>query len=688
VTTSIKSGWHTEQDACFCKTPAGELFMVNGIDRGEKWDGAAAATTELGIDMSTTATAAVGTSGAGGAEAGTYYCAYRFGDRDGNFSNISAITEVTVATAGVQFDWTSVDVSSQSRVTLRQLFRSLVNDATTLFLVTTLADNSTTTYTDELTDDDLSDNEELAILNDDGSLNARRFVPPPTTKKVCVWHQDRMFYLGDVVYATGTIAVTNASPTITGTGTAWPATFVNRYIYPNGSTKGYLITAASTTSITISENYAGTTASGITYAVRPDPGERNVIFFSETEEPESVPQSQNQFLLQENVGDDDEVCGGIPTAGGLLVTSQKYTWRFSFVRQPHIDGNAALAYGRGMFNQNCWALGEETFFAMDRFGCYITNGEQPVPIDEAVKNYFRDDLIDFAYSRRFFVRARRDEGTVRFFVKLTADAGVKTALCYNWWHKAWWVETYPWIVGTEVTLDQSGTDQYYIGKEDDRFCKVRYDKSSDGIATAIRGTVTSIASNTLNATASIFVAGHVGVPVTFTSGTAKNSRAVVATYTDGDTVVLDAMPSGVAAGDTFVIGGFPWNWKSGIMAYPRSSHTHGERYIGVVYKPTTADGNAFDIRQYLNHQASAQTAQMSVDAENEKIAQTAGSADGVENMYKSRSTEYETVGYCRKAFSGRSANNVSADRYITAEIRGVSASEPLEFSQIEVAGAK
>lgn len=73
-------------------------------------------------------------------------------------------------------------------------------------------------------------------------------------------------------YTTGTISVTNGSPTIAGSGTAWSTTTnaeVGEYIkLPDG--KWYKITAiGSATSITIEVNYQGSTLSGQSYTISP-----------------------------------------------------------------------------------------------------------------------------------------------------------------------------------------------------------------------------------------------------------------------------------------------------------------------------------------------------------------------------------------------------------------------------------
>ncbi|MBI4911526.1 MAG: hypothetical protein HY823_02210 [Acidobacteria bacterium] len=72
------------------------------------------------------------------------------------------------------------------------------------------------------------------------------------------------------VTGTGTAKFTNASATVTGTGTSWTSAMVGKYIRPTGSTStNYRISAvASATSLTISTNFTQTTTASVAYETR------------------------------------------------------------------------------------------------------------------------------------------------------------------------------------------------------------------------------------------------------------------------------------------------------------------------------------------------------------------------------------------------------------------------------------
>lgn len=80
-------------------------------------------------------------------------------------------------------------------------------------------------------------------------------------------HREIVTTVGDE--DTGTVAVTNASATVTGSGTAFAAAHVRSFIQFEGSNEWYEITArASATEITISPAYNGDTDTGLEYKIR------------------------------------------------------------------------------------------------------------------------------------------------------------------------------------------------------------------------------------------------------------------------------------------------------------------------------------------------------------------------------------------------------------------------------------
>lgn len=701
---SIYPSWHAEPRMSFAQTKNNELVVVNGINRPWKFNGNGGTTVNgegpfvpLGIDPPT-AGPSVTTPASGNARAGTYYTAYRYLDRDGNPSVLSAITEVTAAT-GDKFEYTSVANAagiSAGRVTQKQIFRSLVDDPSVLYLVTTIADNTTTTYTsDTLSDVDLSENTALPILNSDESLNANRHVVPPNQKRIACWHQSRLWFWGDGRYSTGTVSGTSASTTVTGSGTAFTTPDMvgwELYVAGTAHSRPYIVqSVGSTTSLTVTPALQADISAGTSYVLRPPRIARNLLYFSELDEPESVPQSQNFIPIEVNRADeDDEGTGLFSMSGTLYVAKERILYAVESVRQPHLDGSVAQVADRGMLNERCAAVVGGTAFCLDRYGPYVFSGGQVQQVGEGVANYFRDGLIDFTKTEYFHVAVNRRTRAAYFFCCLVGDSGnnPRMAFVYNFAKDRMWIEKYPWGIEGAGTVQRSGTDVFFLLPGG--YAPV-YDLgyASDGTTSPARGTVTSYnsVSGALQATSSVFVSGHLGASITFLSGSSKNVASVIGTYTDGDEIVIGTGLS-IAAGDTFAVGGIPWRAKTA-MTDIRDNGGNRDAIIGSVwYKPTANSGNLLDVRHYLNHRTSPENAYADMAEEGEKCGHTSGSPDSQKNMHAAISVLADQSGVGRKRLSMSPTLEVGADRHLTLEIRSVSAEERHHITQIDIEGVR
>lgn len=709
TTFTPSPAWHTEPNMCFAKTSGGEVVVVNGIDRAWKYNGqdGTAVNSEgpacpLGIDPPAAAPAAT-TPGGGGASAGNYLLAYRFVDRYGNPSVLSPYLEAT-AVAADSFSWTSVAASSgldsSGRVTQRELFRTLVDNADTFYRVKVLNDNSTTTYTDTWTDEDLIDENRtdyaaLPVVNTNGTLNANRFVVPPSHKKVVVWDQDRLWFMADGSYSTGTVSGTSTTTTITGSGTTFTDEMIGWEVWPNGTAKvPYKITAVgSTTSLTVTPAI-DTTFSGVTYVARPDRYERNTIYASEPEEPESVPQGQNSVLIQYSQDDDDdEINGGFSSASGLFVFKNRSTYSVDYIRQGKLTASAVKVAERGAFNQACHARAGGIDYLMDYDGPWALSGGAEKPMGESFANYFREGLIDFTKADTFFCTANTRTHTVRFFVVLAADSSTYPKFCfvYNYRLDRWWTETRPWEISgggmiregykyTYYELPYGGYPPVY----DDGY-------SCDGVIAAVRGTVSTYnsGSGALVATGSIFTNAMVGASIVVTSGSGKRSVGLISAYTSGTAVTVTAGFHSVAtpaAGDTFVIGGIPWRIKTAQLDLPMASGERVPIEFCVSFVPTTNDNQTLDLRHYMNQKSTAENAALSQGEQADYVGTTAASPDGTFSMYASKNSEGTTVGIAKKTLSGKTVGSLGNDRLITAEARSIAAEERHYIRQIDVTG--
>ncbi len=148
--------------------------------------------TRAGIDAPTTApTLADGAAGA--ILAGGYYGVVVFKNSDtGQRSNPGPASALYTAPGSKKIDWSNIPVSTNTQVNAREIYRTPRNQTGVYYLVATINDNSTTTYTG---DNDLMDN-----LGRKAEFNLD---PPPNNLEVHEVWLERIFASdGDAVYYT------------------------------------------------------------------------------------------------------------------------------------------------------------------------------------------------------------------------------------------------------------------------------------------------------------------------------------------------------------------------------------------------------------------------------------------------------------------------------------------------------
>jgi len=185
-------------------------------------------------------------------------------------------------------------------------------------------------------------------------------------------------------------------------------------------------------------------------------GERpNSLLYSEVDEPESVPDS-NELIVQENTGTPDKVVALIPLGGQLLIAQSSHLYALNYVAQPVIDASILLVAYRGILNDRCWGVLNGASILVDGYGMYAFDGQREEALSVAVDNYWRDNIIDFSKASQFHVRTDTATKTIRFFYCQASDASPTRALCYCLATKAWWEETYP-VAVTATCVSQIGS---------------------------------------------------------------------------------------------------------------------------------------------------------------------------------------------------------------------------------------
>lgn len=518
----------------------------------------------------------------------------------------------------------------------------------------------------------------------------RRFEPPPKHKKVAVWFQDRMWMGADAIYTTGTVSGSIGDSNVTGSGTAWTAGMVGRFIYINGETIGYKINRiVSATSLYFTGDLAAN-RSAVTYAIKPDPEEEDLWYFSEPDEPESMPPT-NVVAVQRRTDDADRWTAAAPVGASLWLFAERSTYRLTFARQPDIDANPSLLAVRGCLNQRCWTAAEGVVFVMDAAGIWRFTVVGDPSIDETVslpiQNLFTERLVDLSKAQYFFAENDPTEGVVRFWITLTSDTNTypRRALCYNYRLGAWWMELRLKGIGGSVLLPVGTSLRRITGGEDDRVWKEAtglWDGTAKPSGT-LRGTVSSSTSTSLTISANSPSDAN-GAVVAVISGTGKRQwRVITAGQGTTSLTTTPAWTTNPASGDLYIIGGVEWTSKSGMWRLPTDGD-HGAREVAILYEPT-ANPTLTDARFYYNRETSARA--MQGPPTGDPVVQMLPGDDDIQITMDSAASQHGTSpGYARISLGGHGEHWGNPDRWVALELQGYQGETAVQIYGMELYG--
>lgn len=157
-TTTIKTGLTAGKKTRF-EVLNNKLYMFNGADVTQVWDGLSGSTTDMGAGGETAPTACTGAlagAGAGNVDDGTHSYKITFVNAHGETEGGTTSNVVTVADKSTdgKVALTSIP-TGPAGVTSRKIYRTVAGDAGNHKLVDTIADNTTTAYTDNTADGSL-----------------------------------------------------------------------------------------------------------------------------------------------------------------------------------------------------------------------------------------------------------------------------------------------------------------------------------------------------------------------------------------------------------------------------------------------------------------------------------------------------------------------------------------------------
>ena len=162
------------------------------------------------------------------------------------------------------------------------------------------------------------------------------------------------------------------------------------------------------------------------------------------------------------------------------------------------------------------------------------------------------------------------------------------ALCYQYVLNRWWIEEYPWDVGTSSAWPTIGKPSGQLVGGESEYIWSMWEQGLDGptgVGT-VRSTATSATLMTLVDTLATFPAsGVVNAPLRIVYGTGKGqTRRIISV--SGTTLTVGApwltMPDSTSV---YQIGGVEWSWRTGWFRW-MDTETNTTRRIETLFQPT------------------------------------------------------------------------------------------------------
>jgi hypothetical protein len=186
----------------------------------------------------------------------------------------------------------------------------------------------------------------------------------------------------------------------------------------------------------------------------------NAIYYSEIDEPESVP-AENELIIQQNARDYDSITAMIPFGSTLYLAQSRRTFSLSFSQIPALDGQITPAAYRGCLSQRCWQIHEGYAYMADRYGLYRMNASGAVEdLSESVRDQFENG-IDFGRVTWAFLALDNATKTLRFFIVHREDGASEfptRALCLDIASGALWWEKYPQAITSSTIARMANGD--------------------------------------------------------------------------------------------------------------------------------------------------------------------------------------------------------------------------------------
>lgn len=438
------------------------------------------------------------------------------------------------------------------------------------------------------------------------------------------------------------------------------------------------------------------------YAVSTSGENANTVFFSEFDEFESCPES-NDLAIQNNQKTTDSITALIPFSTYLFVMQTSHCYAITYNSDPAVDASIQMVANRGCLSQHCHDLFDNTVYCMDERGIYSMDSNGSVQsLSDPICDYFQKNLLDLSIRKRFFLKVDPRTSILRAFVALAGQNAQSPtfALCYSLVTKTWWTESWPngLTCGCAFRFSPTDADDCVYGSVDGdvyRFIGLRDQQyrciSSVAITNPGAGYITPptvTVSPGQNGAGAEFICilkdGGVSEILVLESGFGYGSFAGE-TFQPTVALTLSAPPAGgtqatataTALAPSISDGVYPQStvpvsFKTGAMELTNDSNADGkgqliDRSVTVIYRPTPTS-TVLSLREYFNNADYPRVNVMPRDRGTGFKHSTTGAKTTLD-MVGTRSPLGLSTGVAKAQFAGRNyTDNAGADRHVAVEL--------------------
>lgn len=567
-----------------------------------------------------------------------------------------------------------VPVPTEEKVVRRQILRNLSGTAESLYVDVDTTDVLGTAFMSRATDAELATGVALPLTygNDDLPYASRNGVPP-SHKKVVASHKGRIYATADAEYSDGHAEARFNQTVVQGVGTDWRKTFIGRMIYFLGATSPYGIADVDEVAqtLTLDRPFIDAPRPFSLYTIKPEPGERRLVYYSEAGLAESWP-AYNALAVPET---NDEIIGLLSLGQYLYIVERRHIHRLTFQGDPQ-DGYTFLSATRGAINNRTYAVADNTVYFLDEIGVHKFDGQNSESISQPIQNIFQsngleDIEVDWNADQSLWHAAHDPIGdTIRWFVNMVGVADLSRALCYNYRVDRWWIEEYPTNI-TSSANSTIGARRSLVGTDARRILCLSTG-TYDGVdeSGTLRGFVDTADSTSFTDSTASFNAVE-GAPVSIVDGTGRGQTRVIAGASETSIEVVvpwDVIPDSTSL---YQIGGIPWRWRSGWFRF-LDHEEDMPRDVEVVFRPTDRE-TTLDLQLYYDQDSSPR--QWDRDLEQDGVITKRGESRIAVALGTKR-------GWARQRIVDHGGTYSIADTFVSVEMSGVQAGSPVRVSQV------